>query len=94
MNNSIGRPGRNKPEDKAKDSRSAGGKLRDTNHKNSQLEVSASLEDKDNKKIQKLCSHWAVDSCVHGDSCQFHSWSIGEDFSSLATLKGHSKVCY
>jgi CCCH-type zinc finger len=41
----------------------------------------------------KPCKHFLSGSCPNGDRCRYlHSWSVGDGFSLLTSLKGHQKV--
>lgn len=45
------------------------------------------------KSSKKACEHWMSSNCVKGDGCQFlHSWFIGDWFSMLAKLGGHTQA--
>ncbi|XP_057446316.1 zinc finger CCCH domain-containing protein 48-like [Lotus japonicus] len=44
-------------------------------------------------KADKVCNYWAQGSCSYGERCKFlHSWSLGDGFSLLTQLDGHTKV--
>lgn len=51
-------------------------------------------EDKNvNKSSRKACEDWMSNDCVKGDGCQFlHSWFVGDWFSLLTKLDGHTEV--
>lgn len=44
-------------------------------------------------KADRVCNYWVQGNCGYGERCKFlHSWSLGDGFTLLTQLEGHTKV--